>query len=116
MAGTRFPNEADSVSDGYIFDIRTESLDNSHTLAAERYRKLNCTGMTIECLAHKLSSPLLNIEKINACRFDANKSLPTGRNRYREFFQLHHVWTAVSMNANCLHRGPLRYMRRILCA
>jgi hypothetical protein len=27
---------------------------------------------------------------------------------------LHHVWTAVGMNANCLHRGRLHCVSRIL--
>src|ERR1700686_1483361 len=114
MARIRRSGEADPVSQRHIAGFRPQRFDDSNALTAESCGKIRfaCACTVIERLPDQFAAPLLDIEKIQARRMDANPRLSGARNRHRDVFQLHNFRSAVSMNANGPHYS---YMRSASC-
>ena len=106
MRRIRIPNEDNTVPHVNLLDLGTKFFHHPHSLAAHCCRKVRfiVTRTAVESLPHKVAAPLLNIKKINARSFDAHSNLSWPRNRHGQFFELHHLWTAVAVNANGVYQ------------
>jgi hypothetical protein len=94
-----------------IANLRTKFFHDSNSLAAKSCRKIRfvTTRTAVEGLSDKFTPPLLNIQKVNTRSFDAYSHLPRPGNRSGEFLPLHHLWTAVAVNANGAHQVRLAF-------
>lgn len=96
------PPECDAVPDSDIANLGTGGFYNSDPLAFENCGEFRFVagGALLERLPHKFSAALLNIEKIDARGTNAHEGLQRAGNRYRQFFESHHVGPSIAMNAN----------------
>jgi hypothetical protein len=88
-----------------IGDLGTQGLNDSYSLASHRRRKVRlvATNAMVEGLADEFAAAFLDIEKIDAGGLDADESFSRAGNRRGQFFQLHDVRAAVSLDANGAH-------------
>src|ERR1700736_5811655 len=101
MSRVGMPPECDAFPDSDIANLGTGGFYHSDPLASENSGSSpDAGGALIERLPHKFSAALLNIEKIDARGTNAHEGLRRARNRYRQFFESHHIGPPIAMNAN----------------
>src|SRR5579863_4134897 len=106
MCGVGISHERNSVARVNIADVRTDRLNNPDSLTPQNRRelRLSCADTAVECLPHKLSAALLDVEKVNAGGLYAYQGLPRNGDRRRKFFPLHDLGTTVGVNTNRVHQ------------
>jgi hypothetical protein len=114
VCGIRTAHERHPVAYVNIAYVWAKPFNDANSLTAHDCRKIRLAGSPIKSLPHKLATPLLHIEKINAGRFDAHQNLSRTWRRRGKFFPLHYLGTAVTVYANSAHEPSLLFEQTLV--